>query len=69
MPIWHVPSYLYPASAYEIFSQSVKSTAKQRKKGEGDRARGEQEKGRADSGRRKGEIEWNTLVPLKHTPT
>ncbi len=59
-----MPLYLYPDSAYEIFSQAVKSIAKQRKKGEGDRARGEREKGRAETGRRKGQIEWNTLVPL-----
>lgn len=61
-----MPSYLYPASAYEIFSQSVKSIAKQRKKGEGDR---EREKGRAGTSRRKEEIEWNTLVPSKYIHT
>lgn len=46
MPIWHVPSYLHPDSAYEIFNQSVKSIAKQRKKG-----------GRGQSERRTGERE------------
>lgn len=64
-----MPSYLYPASAYEIFSQSVKSIAKQRKRGEGDRARGEREKGRVDTSKRKEETEWNTLVPSKYTHT
>lgn len=46
MPIWHVPLYLYPDSACEIFSQAVKRIAKQRKGDEGGKGTEREENGR-----------------------